>query len=396
MQQLGERIRYWRKRRNGMSQTALAGLAGVSQAYVSQVETGLVTIERRSTLNAIAAALQVTVSDLIGEPDDSPDPHRKKAAAAIPGIRVALAELESSPAGAAAVTKEEFFALLHEAGKPRLRCDYAAVAPRLTPLITLSGSLDPECRARVLSATAATMRSLGYRDLAWRAADMAYAQAQTSGLPWLIGPIQFTRLTCLPQEARAARTAAATTTLEILDRHSSDVRALRGYGALHLSAALNKAAQRDSSTDTVNAHLEEAQAVAQRLGEPDPEDGHNGISMDFGPANVSLWRMSIAIEQGEPSKAIEIAQATDVSALEALPHRNRISSYWLDYGRALASIGDRDRQAIALLARAESAAPQLIRFLPAARETVAMMIARAKKRAVAEDLSRLASKMGLL
>jgi transcriptional regulator with XRE-family HTH domain len=65
------RIRRWRRRR-GMSQGVLVGFAEVSQGYVAKVETGAKDIERRSTLVAIAKALQVTVADLTG--DDPTDP----------------------------------------------------------------------------------------------------------------------------------------------------------------------------------------------------------------------------------------------------------------------------------------------------------------------------------
>jgi transcriptional regulator with XRE-family HTH domain len=71
---IGARIRYWRLRRGGMTQSVLAGLSGVSQSYISQVEAGRKGIERRSTLVGIAAALQVTVADLLGQPGDPTDP----------------------------------------------------------------------------------------------------------------------------------------------------------------------------------------------------------------------------------------------------------------------------------------------------------------------------------
>ena len=71
---VGARIAYWRKRRSGMSQATLAGLAGVSQSFISYVESGRKSIERRATIVAIASALQVSVADLLGEPGDPTDP----------------------------------------------------------------------------------------------------------------------------------------------------------------------------------------------------------------------------------------------------------------------------------------------------------------------------------
>src|SRR5882724_4477852 len=91
---IGTRVAYWRRRRGGMAQATLAGLAGVSQSYISQVEAGRKNVERRSTLVALAAALNVTVADLLGQPGDPTDPNRDTVTSLIPSIRAALIELE--------------------------------------------------------------------------------------------------------------------------------------------------------------------------------------------------------------------------------------------------------------------------------------------------------------
>jgi|ADGO01.1.fsa_nt_gi Predicted transcriptional regulators len=93
METTGDRIRLWRRRR-GMSQQTLAGLSGVSQAYVSQVERGLKTVERRSTLARLAAALNVSVAELTGTTDTA-DPVREEANRFVPAIREALLMRES-------------------------------------------------------------------------------------------------------------------------------------------------------------------------------------------------------------------------------------------------------------------------------------------------------------
>jgi transcriptional regulator with XRE-family HTH domain len=61
--QIGERIAAYRKRR-GMSQDALAGLVGMSRSWLSQVERGIHTVDRLSTLTDLAAVLRVDVADL--------------------------------------------------------------------------------------------------------------------------------------------------------------------------------------------------------------------------------------------------------------------------------------------------------------------------------------------
>lgn len=47
------------RRRRGMTTTALAGLSGLSQSFISMVETGRRPLRRRDHVNALAAALRV-------------------------------------------------------------------------------------------------------------------------------------------------------------------------------------------------------------------------------------------------------------------------------------------------------------------------------------------------
>src|SRR5262249_12513970 len=91
---IGTRIKYWRPRRGGMTQTALAGLSGLSQSYISLVESGQRSVDRRSVLVALAGALKVSPTDLLGLPGDPTDPRKGGAAAHVPAIEVALIEIE--------------------------------------------------------------------------------------------------------------------------------------------------------------------------------------------------------------------------------------------------------------------------------------------------------------
>ncbi len=56
-------VKVWREYR-GMSQTALADAAGLSQAYIAQIETGK-REGRVDAYKAIASALEVTIDDLV-------------------------------------------------------------------------------------------------------------------------------------------------------------------------------------------------------------------------------------------------------------------------------------------------------------------------------------------
>ncbi len=384
---IGTRIRYWRRRRGGMSQAVLAGLAGVSQGFISQVETGVLAIDRRSTLIKVASALQVSVADLLGQPGDPTDPNKALASMSVPEIRVVLAELDAGVHTTAQRSRDEVLAVLAANDKRRLACDFAGWAPVLPGLLRDAANHGPALSGEVLHAAASLLRSIGYRDLAWRASDLAVAAARDAADDALLSATVFMRLMCMPAEAHRVIEAQARAVYEELQPRAGDPVARRGYGAMHLSSAL-ACAQR-GRPDLVADHLAEARAQAVTLGEP-PHPG--GLSMGFGPTNVGLWAMASALEAGEYRRVVEIAHT--IHPVD-LPHANRQSSYWLDLGRALSHIPGRDRDAISAFATAESLAPQYMRALPAARNAVAALIGRARQRALADDLRRLADRMGL-
>ena len=86
---LGERLhalRLWR----GMTLAELGGLSGLSAAYLSMAERGLRTIDRRSTISDLAAALRVSETDLAGGPHLGSDPVQSGPHAAVPALRAAL------------------------------------------------------------------------------------------------------------------------------------------------------------------------------------------------------------------------------------------------------------------------------------------------------------------
>ncbi|MEU9891058.1 helix-turn-helix transcriptional regulator [Sphaerisporangium sp. NPDC051011] len=62
---VGERIRYWREKKQ-RKQAAVAGLCGITEEYLSQIERGLKT-PSLAVLLALANELGVRVSALLGE-----------------------------------------------------------------------------------------------------------------------------------------------------------------------------------------------------------------------------------------------------------------------------------------------------------------------------------------
>ena len=127
-----------------------------------------------------------------------------------------------------------------------------------------------------------------------------------------------------------------------------------------------------------------AREVAQRIG-----TDRNDFNTEFGPTNVQLHELAVAIEVGDAGEALDIASEVDPSGLS--PERQ--ARFWLDVGRAHAQrrhIGD----AVAAIMRAEELAPEQIDGHRVTRETVALLIQLAGKR-LPDGLAELAHRTAI-
>jgi transcriptional regulator with XRE-family HTH domain len=383
---IGARVRLWRRRR-GLSQTTLAGLAAVSQGYVSQIEAGLRVVERRSTLVALAAALDVSVADLLGQTSDPTDPVRARASEAVADIRVALLELEVGDTRPLSRGPQELDAAIARMLKLRQASDHLALAPSLPGLLRDTADR-PDALIRVAYIASACLRALGYRDLARPAARIAVDTAHALGDPAWIGMAEFGYILALPVEAAAVASKVSQRSLTELQRVAAEPEARQMLGQIHLSAALASATAK--RVDEAQAHLAAAESEALSLGEPC--DGVGFFGSFFGPLNVHLWKMTLLTELGEHRRVLELAEGVPV---DSIPIANRRQSYHMDRGRALAHSGKQDKEALIALAQAERAAPAPFRLNPMTRDVVSTMITRAKRKAVAEDLAAMATRLGI-
>jgi transcriptional regulator with XRE-family HTH domain len=372
METIGHRIKVWRRRRQ-MSQKMLADLAGLSQAFISQVESGNRTVERRSTLAALASALQVSAAELVGAGEPG-NPVKDGAAAAVPAVREALITREMGETGPLSLP----VGALDRIQRLGAEADYRALVPELPPL--LGGCTG---RALVLACyeTTFALKYLGYLDLARDAAKLALVGAHESADPALIGVAHFLRAHALPTEtadlaARIANQAAAE-----LQHHLTDPDARQAYGMLHLTAALRSAVAGQRTAD----HLAEAAAEADSLGEP---VGQGLAWMGFGPTNVRNWRVTIGAELGDVDEVVRVAENTDPRRLQT---RRRQALYHVAHGHALTNVGGRDDQAVFAFLRAEEIAPQQVRLDQSVRDAVAAMCRRSRNAAVSRPLRRLAA-----
>jgi transcriptional regulator with XRE-family HTH domain len=115
--------------------------------------------------------------------------------------------------------------------------------------------------------------------------------------------------------------------------------------------------------------MAEARAVAQQV----PDGVYCGTA--FGPGSVRIHELALAVESGDVSHAITLADWWQPP--HALPAERR-SHFHIEAARAYCWAGHRDR-AVAALWQARRAAPQHTRCSPAVDETVRILIRGSRK-----------------
>jgi transcriptional regulator with XRE-family HTH domain len=386
---IGDRVRRARRTR-GMTLQVLADLSGLSKSFLSMVENGERHLERRRHIVAIADALNVSPADLVGTAAEFMDSPRSGGHESVHEVRVALLTCTlDRPATASSVVAER---LLHEAEEVnalRLHCQFDAVGRRLPELIpeahlaAVGSEPTTGLRALVIATQAATfwLKYTGYADLAWIAAERGRQAAERLEDPIWIGAADFARAQALSGlGAYTAMEDVAAAAAQATDRNSQA--GLEVYGIHLLNQAF--AASASGATD-VSAALNEARDVAARTGEGD------AFGLMFGPANVDLWAIGIALEQDNPDVAVQLGRALDP---RTIPTPYRRSAYYLDLASALVRTSHIS-EAILELRRAERIAPQRFQNSTLARELIAVMLQRSTRNPDGRELRNLAHRVGI-
>jgi transcriptional regulator with XRE-family HTH domain len=340
--QVGERIAYHR-RRLGLSQVEFAALIGRSDSWVSQIERGVRAIDRMSVLQRVANVLSVSVAELQGDDEAPAEEERPEAFDTIrlaltghPAIGIILGDAQ--PAASAQMLDKlrrqhgGVWELVHASRYTELAPILAALIPGLE-IITRQAK-DEQVRSGALDllgdtyqATAAIMAKLGETDAAWIAADRAAFCAEKAGEPLAVAASMFRMahvflvLGQMDQAQHVAAGAAQALEPRITAQPGPEVLSL--YGGLHLVLAV--AAARDNDRSLAHLHLDTAGKIAEKLGEDRDDYG-----TEFGPTNVAIHAVSIAVELGDAGQAIELGQQVDPGSLS--PERQ--ARYFLDLAQA--------------------------------------------------------------
>lgn len=387
-------IRAWR----GLSLRAVAELAGMTAGHLSNIENGKRRVDKRSTLEALAAALRIAPSELAEQPFPPTDPLTSEAHAGIAAVETALGDYElGQPADVPMRPWPEVAADLRRLNEDmRPRTDYAAqglLVPRLIADLHASYLDDADHRRQVLVGlmdvyhTAAVLtKNQGVQGLPQLAAFHARRVAEELGEPQWLGLATWLKGHAAGSTGRARQYELSLRAANDLDPHLDSPDAAQMYGMLHLNAAMASAALR--KPDEARTHLAEASTIAERL----PEDVNTFGHLYFGRTNVAVWRVSLGTELGDGGKVAELARGVRP---EEIPSAARQAMFYADLGRALAGDKRTRPQAVRALVKAESIAPQRIRNHPFVRETITDLVRRAQRDATGRDLRGIAYRMGL-
>ncbi|WP_233221343.1 helix-turn-helix domain-containing protein [Streptomyces carminius] len=396
---IGERIRYHRTRR-GRTQVAVAGLAGITEAYLSQIERGL-KVPSADVLTRIAAELNVPVASLLGE-DPAPSTTEASTTTASSVVRALMGRgvpRGTEPATPTALRErveavwriwQESPARFTEAEKllPSLISDteHAICAHRtgtdtggrrevFRTAADLYGLLRSYCRR-----TGRLDLSLVAADRARRAAEDADDPVRIATAQWNLGHVLLSQGEEQAQEAGAVALLA----VEGLQCVPQSPEATAVRGALELVAVLSSA--RTCRWSEARKRLEQrARPLAEQVG-----DGNVQWTV-FGPTNVELHAMSLGMLAGEASEALRVADQIDTSHL---PSRERQFTFGLEVARCY-DLRREDAAVLVHLLSLEELAPEDLVRSPLAREMVTNLVRRVRP-TYRRQAAALAQRMSLL
>lgn len=368
---------------------ATAELAGISESHLSRIERNERPVDKRSLIAALADALQVSPSEITGQPYPATSHGEAVGHSAAPALRAVLRDIELGEEPPTPRRFEELRVAVSAVNKASAACDYGTLGVIVPGLIAelhaLADGGSAEARRLLVDALHAAFylsKDLGHGDLAWSVSGHLHRATQSLGDPTWGGVADFVRAhAVVGLNARKRGLALAERAADTLpaDEHAAG----QVHGMLHLSAALNSAVTGEA--DQARAHLDEAADIAARTGDGDFAGLH------FGPRNVGVWHVSVALELGEAGRVPEIARGIDVAVI---PSAGRQASFYADVGRGYAATRAVDR-AVEAFRRAEQLAPERTRSSPWVREAVSDLMRRAHRDAGGRELRGLAYRMGL-
>jgi transcriptional regulator with XRE-family HTH domain len=405
---VGERIAIYRRRR-GLSQAVLAGLIGRSVSWLSQVERGTRAVDRMSVLIDLSRVLKVDIAELTGQPfalapNGGLEP---EGLADIRRVLMRYTELPAAinPSPSTVTTASDLTQLrsgVDTAWRLRQASRYAQLGHQVPDLITRAEQATQHYQgheqraafallAETYQVTRAMLRKLGDAHLAWIAADRAVRAGRHAESPLLIavGARALSQVFTETGQLDAALDISLSSAAALEPTLRGDRSGPQGWsvwGALLLTAAL--AAARDNDIGAASDYLRRASRAADHL-----HADRNDLWTSFGPTNVAIHGISVAVELGDVSETIRRAEQVNTTTLPA-DLLERRAQVFIDLGRAYVQRRD-DAAATAVFRQAEELAPEEVHYSVPVREALREMLKREHRYATPE-LRPLARRTGII
>jgi transcriptional regulator with XRE-family HTH domain len=426
--QVGERLRLSRLRQH-KQQTVVAGLAGITTDYLSQIERGL-KLPSLPVLIELAHVLDMPLSVMLGESrsdvrkvakptlafDATPAP-----CSVLIGDRIYAAMTAPASGCPDLATNGDQFAdegYSEEFSRADLRSRvlhawqvwqnsrkrYSQVGALVPPLVTdveqqlrtLQGNdVRGERRnvARYASDFYGLLRSfckrVGRIELSLLSADRAIRTAELADDPVRLVAAQWNLAHVLLADGHVdgaedvAMTAAGKLRSWLNSHYTSlNTEPAALYGALLLVGAT--AAVRRGDAWTARARVDEAARLADKVGEL------NACWTVFGPTNVGMHAASVELVAGQAAEGLRIAERVDHRSAPSIERR---IAFLLDQAQGWRQRHD-NAQVLLLLLEAEREAPEDMCYRPTVRELIQHLVTRGR-RSVAEQAAQMATRLGL-
>lgn len=397
---VGERVQFYRKAQK-KKQAVVAGLAGITEDYLSQIERGLKT-PAMPLLHRLARVLNVPVSALLGEPAFEEESAIHPVGRILQRALTSCAPIPSDrPLPDLVELRERVNTLwtLWQTSPTRFT-DAAPLIPDLVRDVqsvarALRSASDAAAIRRDAHRVSADLyfflrtftKRIGRPDLSLLVADRGMVAAEEADDPlrvavakWNLGQILLSQ-----SEAEGAEEVALYAIESLRHDLPSDSHARAAMeGALWLVATVAAARKGDfwTARDRLREH---ALPAAQRSG-----DG-NVLWTVFGVPNVGLHAVSVEVEAGETTEALRLADDVAVSRLASLERR---TTFALEVARCYEQ--RRDDAAVFLhLLTAEASGPEDLKYNVLARDLIRGLLKRARP-TYAPQVQALAQRVGLL
>ncbi|MEU8264506.1 helix-turn-helix transcriptional regulator [Micromonospora sp. NPDC048999] len=396
------------RRQAGITQEQLAEQASVSVETIRKLEQGTRQSARLETLHALARALSVPTTALLGDSSEAaarrePD-HRPLSLADIrrtlTPARGLAGPLVTTPDGPP-TTMDAVRRRLSDVDAAYHRGDYAAALAAMPRLLddaqhTAADAGEP-MRAHAYATLAQARYLAGELLTQLRAGDLAYAAvvaaldaAETAG-DQVLGAltVKGSSWLLLRQGRLAEAEQVAVVTADAIEPRvrRAEPAELAVWGWLLLAGAA--AAARDNRPDDAAALLDSAAAAAARLADRPVGDGHLTILGGFRSARVEMMRVEVAAVAGDAGRVLQMADrvAPAEGTVATSWQRHRLDVAWAHTERS--QYGD----AAGVLMELRDRAPVWLRHQRYARDIV-QLIAERRRRAMSAELAELASAVG--